>query len=391
MVKYNKIKSPTNLSGFYVAYYGSVMNEHKGIYGISHLLEHLICKGFDDLIEKFESDGITWNAFTNDSEIVFYMTGLDIFVKKWKKIFYERLTTFKITEEQFENEKKVVIEEYKDSFNDQSEWHRQNLLRKLYGYHEAIGLLDDLKNLTLNDCYDFFEFQYRKPTMIIDICKSNNKSLEDFFRGISYDDRVYEQFLTLFDGNYLFEKGNNYKNKTSIINISEIIKDDFPYIDFITKMLGNGLKSPLYQEIREKNGLVYYVHCYQRIMTNISSLVFFETVTSNNNVEKVQELFKMILDNPHKYLTRKRFNIIKKYYKIKFKKENILLHNNGYKYIQQEKFSVENIINEVTYEKIMEIYHKYFDFNKYYKSIDKKEFDGVKLPVLITKPATDIK
>lgn len=368
-------KSKTQLSGFYVAYYGSVMNEHKGIYGISHLMEHLICKGFDNLMEKFEADGISWNAYTTDDHIAFYMTGLDQTVKKWKKTFYERLTKFEITEEVFQNEKKIVIEEYKDSFNDQSEWHRQNLLRKLYGYYEAIGLLEDLKSLTLKDCYDFFELQYRKPTMIIDISKGNNKETEEFFNNIEYDNRDYKGVvIDLNKEGFVFEKGNNYKNKSSIINVSEIITDDFPYIDFITKMLGNGLKSPLYQEMRERYGLVYYVHCYQRLITTNSTLILFETVTSNDNDEKVQKVFKHILDNPKKFMTKKRFNIIKKYYKIKFKKENILIHNNGYKYIQPDKFSVENIIDNITYEKIREVYDKYFNFDKYYHSIDKKEF-----------------
>ena len=41
-MNYKKVKSPTPLSGFYIAYYGSTMNEHKGIYGISHLMEHLV-------------------------------------------------------------------------------------------------------------------------------------------------------------------------------------------------------------------------------------------------------------------------------------------------------------------------------------------------------------
>ena len=86
-MNYKKIKSPTPLSGFYIAYYGSTMNEHKGIYGISHLMEHLICKGIDSLMEDFEREAVNWNAYTSDKEIVFYMTGMNKNVKKWKQIF----------------------------------------------------------------------------------------------------------------------------------------------------------------------------------------------------------------------------------------------------------------------------------------------------------------
>jgi len=373
---YKKIKSPTDLSGFYIAYYGSTMNEHKGIYGISHIMEHLICKGFDDLMKDFEFDGISWNAYTSDNVIVFYMTGLDNYVKKWKKTFYERISNFNITEEQFQNEKKIVLEEYKDSFNEQNECHRQNLLRKLYGYYEAIGLGEDLENLTLDDCYYFFDIQYQKPSMIVDISKGNSKKLDEFFNNISYNNNTYEDVdLEFNDGSYIIEKGNDFKSKTSIINISQIIQEDFPYIKFICRMLGGGLKSPLYQEIRENHGLVYFLNCYQRDITNSSSLIFIETLTSNDNVDKVQELIETILSDPDKYLTRERFDIIKKYYSIKYKKENIMLHNSGYKFIELDKYSIENVLERLTYEKIREIYDKYFDFGLFYKSIDKEEFN----------------
>ena len=378
MNNYKKIKSPTPMSGFYIAYYGSTMNERKGIYGLSHIMEHLVCKGIDTLMEDFERDAVNWNASTGDKEIVFYMTGMDKHIKKWKQTFYEHIQNFNITEDQFQNEKKIVLEEYKDSFNRQSDAHIQNLFRKLYNHYEAIGLLEDLQNLTLKDCQDYFELQYRKPTMIIDISKSVNGKAEDFFNKVECDPRTYENVkLGTLNSNFPFEKGNKYKDKSSIINLSPIIHEDFPYISFINRMLGGGLKSPIYQEIREKNGLVYYFHCYQRELTQNDVVSILQTETSNKNVDKVQELVTKVISNPDKYLTKKRFDIIKKYYKNKYEKENIMLHNNGYKYIEPDKFSLEKILPSLTYDDVRTVYDKHFNFNKWYKSIDKKEFAGL--------------
>ena len=83
------LKSQTDLSGFYVVYEGSTNLEKPGWYGISHLMEHLVCKSFDHLQEDFDKDGIDWNAYTSSNEIVFYLTGLDEKVNKWKKKFVE--------------------------------------------------------------------------------------------------------------------------------------------------------------------------------------------------------------------------------------------------------------------------------------------------------------
>jgi len=375
-MNYKKIKSPTPLSGFYIAYYGSTMNEHKGIYGISHLMEHLICKGIDSLMEDFEREAVNWNAYTSDKEIVFYMTGMNKNVKKWKQIFYEHIQDFNITEEQFQNEKKIVIEEYKDSFNKQSDSHIQNLFRKLYDHYEAIGLLEDLQNLTLQDCKDYFELQYRKPNLIVDISRTTDKKMEEFFNNVEFDGRTYDdkKISMNVNDNFFYERGNKYKDKSSIINLSPVIYDDFPYVEFINRMLGGGLKSPIYREIRETHGLVYYFHCYQRDITNSSTVTILETETSNKNVDKVQELVEKIINNPNEYLTKKRFSITKEYYKNKYKKENIMLHNNGYKFIELEKFSLEKILPTLTHDIIREKYDKYFNFDNFYKSIDKKEF-----------------
>lgn len=375
-MSYKKIKSPIKLSGFYIVYYGSTLNEHKGIYGISHLLEHLVCKGIDSLMEDFERDAVAWNAYTSDKEIVFYMTGMDKHIKKWKKKFYEHIQDFNIKEEVFQTEKKIVIEEYKDSFNSQTNAHMQNLYRKLYDYYEPIGLLEDLENLTLKDCQDFFELQYRKPTMIIDISKSTDKKMEEFFSNIEFDTRDYTDKKLEFNINeeFQYEKGNEYKDKTSIINISPIIHEDFPYIEFINRMLGGGLKSPFYREIREKHGLVYYFWCYQREITNNSVVSLFQTETSNENVDKVQEIVKNILNNPDKYLTKERFDITKEYYENKYDKENILIHSNGYKFFEQPHFSLEKILPTLTYDDVRKVYDKHFDFSKFYQSLDKNEF-----------------
>jgi predicted Zn-dependent peptidase len=48
------------------------------------------------------------------------------------------------------------------------------------------------------------------------------------------------------------------KNKTSIVILSKIINEDFAYVNFINSMLSLGLKSPLYQEVREKRISLLY-------------------------------------------------------------------------------------------------------------------------------------
>lgn len=363
------LKSQINLSGFYVVYEGSTNLEKKGWYGISHLLEHLMCKNFDHLQEDFDKDGIDWNAYTSSNEIVFYLTGLDEKVNKWKNQFMDLLSEFNVTKEQFENERNIVLEEYMDCFNDQTQSHQLNLSRKLFNDYDPIGLKEDLENLKFMDCLNFFELQYAKPSKIINVSK--NKEYKN--RLIDFVERDIVKPISFGNHDVTLEINNDFKDKSSLVMLSPVIEEDFAYVHFINSMLSLGLKSPLYKEVREKKGLVYYIHCYQTRI-NKQGLINIATQTSNKNFDKVVESVKIVLKNPNKFLTKKRFDLVKDFYTVRRQKDEILRYKNVNQWISPEGWSVYDILDKVTLKKIKEVYEKYYQFDKFYISNDKTEF-----------------
>jgi len=362
------LKSQTDLSGFYVVYEGSTNLEKKGWYGISHLMEHLMCKNFDHLQEDFDRDGIEWNAYTSSNEIVFYLTGLEDKVNKWKGEFMDLLGGFNVKKSEFENERNIVLEEYMDSFNEQTQCHVLNLSRKLFGDYDPIGLKEDLENLKFMDCLNYFELQYAKPTKIINVSKKDYKNTT-----LDFAERTIIKPLVYGNHNVPLEINNEWKDKTSIAILSPVINEDFAYIHFINAMLSLGLKSPLYQEIREKRGLVYYVHCYQSRMNN-QGLNSISTQTSNRNFNAVVDAVEGVIKNPKKYLTKDRFNLVKDYYTVRMKKDEILRYKSVNQFINPTGWSVYDILDKITLKKVLEVYDKYYQFDNFYISNDKKEF-----------------
>lgn len=362
------LKSQTDLAGFYVVYEGSTNLEKKGWYGISHAMEHLMCKNFDHLQEEFDRDAIDWNAYTSSNEIVFYLTGLEEKVNKWKREFVDLLSDFNVTKAQFENERKIVLEEYMDSFSDLTGSHMLNLSRKLFNDFDPIGLRQDLENLKFMDCLDFYDLQYAKPTKIINVSKKDYKNNE-----IDFAQRQIVKSTAFGNHKVPLELGNEFKDKTSVVMLSPVIDEDFAYVHFINAMLSLGLKSPLYQEIREKKGLVYYVHCYQSRMHE-QGIVTLATQTSNKNFDAVVEATKKVLTNPKKHLTKDRFNLVKDYYEVRKKKDEILRYKNVNQWINPEGWSVYDILEDIDLKKVMDVYERYFEFDKFYISSDKTEF-----------------
>jgi len=367
------LKNPTELSGFYLVYKGSVLDETVGFRGVSHLGEHLKCKCFDHLLEDLDKSGISWNAYTSDSAVVFYFTGLEERLNLYRNEMVKLMASSNITEEQFENERKIVLEEYKDAFNDQVYHHAANLERKKLNDYNAIGEIGDLKNLTYDNFMKFFEKQYKHPTMIINVSKDFEYDTDIEFAPVTPKMNVPIKFVENKD--YIHQKSNDFKDKTSIIYMSDIVIEDFAAVKFITSMMGYGLKSPLYYELREKRGLVYYVRCSLDDKNDVSGYVNINAITSNDNVKLFMDTLDELLSKPETFLTQERFDIIKDMYYIQFKKRDINRYNNITDCIASPEWNIEYMLDAITLDELKVVYEKYF--TNWYKSVDREEFKDV--------------
>jgi predicted Zn-dependent peptidase len=363
------LKSQTELSGFYVIYEGSTNLEKKGWYGLSHLMEHCVCVTFKHLRDDLERDGIDWNAYTSDNEVCFYFQGLEEYLKKYKYKIFELMSDFNVKKEQFENERKVVIEEYQKYFADQTESHMLNLNRKLFNDYDPIGLRQDLENLKFMDALNFFELQFSKPSKIINVSPKTR-----FDSDVKFAKRKITKKIEM--GPYddvTLEKMPDFGEKSSLIMVSPIAESDFNYITFINAMLSLGLSSPLYTEVREKKGLVYYIRCSQSRKNN-QGITTITTQTSKDNVEAVYDAVRGVLDNPDKFLTQDRFETIRDSYLIKMKKEKINRFANVNRWINPKGWGIKEIIDTITLDKVREVYDNHFKFDDFYLSCDKDEF-----------------
>lgn len=365
------LKSQTDLSGFYIVYEGSTNLERKGIRGISHLMEHLMCKSYEHLEKDLERKGIYSNAYTSNNEVVYYITGLDEQLKDFKQVILDSLVGFIPTEEQFLHEKKIVIEEYMDYFNAQNYAHYLNLNRKLFNDYDPIGSLEDLEAMTYQDMVDYIKTYYLKPSKVINVSKNS-----EFQTELEFNKIVINRNLKRLDkepDDVIYELNNDFADKVSIVAVGPLATDNFAIIHFITYMLSNGLQSPLYQEIREKRGLSYGVSSsIDRV--HDKGIISIGVQTSNENADEVVNTIKLVLDNPDTYLTQERFDIVKESCQITFKKHEINRYNNIGEYLYPQEWNLKSIIDKLTLQDVRNVYDKYFNFNDFYISIDKKDF-----------------
>lgn len=362
----HNLKSQNDFSGFYIIYSGSILNEKPKSFGLSHMCEHLMCKQFEVLYDDFDRFGINWNAFTSNNNIVFHMTGLDEYINKYKGKMLNYLLKFNVTENQFNIEKNIIIQEYIDHFQDQSDAHYTNVMRYYLGHYGPIGKKESLDNLSYNHMIKFYNNYMKKPSMIINVSKYNEFSGYTDFAKYNNDN-----FLPI-DTKITIEKKANF-DKSSIIGYKLITKD-FPYIKFIIAMLNGSLKAPFYEELREKRGLTYGVSTFINAISKNQGILSTSLVTDNDKVDEVLDVYKEILTNPDIYMTEKRFNIMKDYYAILFKKNEINRYSKVGHLMSPYKWNIESILDNITYPDIMTMYEKHFKYNDFRWSVDKKDF-----------------
>lgn len=362
------LKSQTALSGLYLVYKGSINLEKKGWFGITHFLEHLKCKVVDDLQDEFQSNGISHNAYTSDNFVVFYFQGIEKYLAPFRDIIIERFKTFTATEDDVIKEKKIVLEEYLDCFTEQVQTHSINFNRRFYGTYSPIGLKEDIENYTFQDCLDFHALQYEEPDMIINISK-------DFVLAdnvMTFKNRS----LTMktdwkYDANTILEKSISFPEKTSIIWDKKVDLVDLPVLKYITSMLGSGLNSPLYQEVREKRGLVYYIQCYSSRIGDVST-INISTITSDVNVSILNDVVANVLSNRNTHITKERLELIKKGALIAREKKDINRFSNISDILYPEQKIAEDILETLELDQIHYVYDKYFDPNTFVKNTDKE-------------------
>jgi predicted Zn-dependent peptidase len=269
-------------------------DERNDEHGIAHLLEHLLFKNNlenkNNIHLEIDKLGGRLDAFTTREGTYFTLKILRSHFNQGLKLLSDIILRPNFTEKDLELEKKIVLEEirmYKDS---PEEIILDLFIKASYNGHplsrEILGTEKSIINYSLNKIIDFYKREYNPQNMIIAIS----------------GDLPLKKVLDLVEINFSskFNNLNPIKEEYSppIFKPNRIlVEDDFEQIQLLfgtegykpnderkyslhllSLILGGGISSRLFQELREKNGLVYNVET-QGINFKDTSLFAIYTAT----------------------------------------------------------------------------------------------------------------
>ncbi len=155
-------------------------DEPNGKSGIAHFLEHLLFKGTDKLkpgefSQIVAVNGGKENAFTSKNYTGYFQLIHKSKLELIMSLEADRMKNIKLVEDEFENEKTVVLEErYSRVDNNPSALLSEQINAALYMNHPyrkpIIGWEHEIKNLSLDDVTKFYKKYYSPNNAIIVVC-----------------------------------------------------------------------------------------------------------------------------------------------------------------------------------------------------------------------------
>jgi zinc protease len=303
---------------FQVWYKVGSIDEVDGKSGISHLLEHLMFRGSKNypgnvFSKIIQSHGGVDNAFTTKDYTVYFQrlpsSKLDISID----LESDRMENLLLHMEDFQLEKKIVLEERRQRYEDDPE----NLIIeevigtsfKSHPYRRAvIGWTEDIQSITLEDIKEHYKRFYcpdnafiivagdfkkeeiikkiRKKFEKIPACKNKQepkKFLEPKQHG---QKRIVLKKQTHLPMLVMAYKVPAYPNKDSLS------------LEILSSILGTGKSSRLYRTLVNEKGLVVDVKTFNSPLNRDGFLFFI--VASIKDKEKVDEVEKIIKEEIEK-------------------------------------------------------------------------------------------
>ena len=284
--------------------------ETKDINGISHFLEHMMFKGTAkrpdklQIARELEGIGADFNAFTGKEYTGYYAKASASKLDTISDVVFDIFLNSRLAAEDIDVERGVIIEEI-NMYRDLPQRYVGELFEKLlYGDQPAgwdiAGEKEVITSLQRKQFVDYFNTHYIASNTIVAVAGNIDpdevkKKTEDYFKNIRQTDKVSK--LAVVEAQSSPQALVHYKKTDQshfIIGFRgyDMFNEKKHAADVLALILGGGMSSRLFQEVRDKRGLAYYVNAGQDNYTD--SGIFAASAGVNN--DKADDAIKVIVE-----------------------------------------------------------------------------------------------
>lgn len=284
--------------------------EHKRENGLSHILEHMAFKGTKtrnakQIAEAFEDIGGQFNAYTSVEQTVYYARVMTEHMPQAVELLADILQYSVFDPEELKREQQVIVQEiamhqdtpedYIGDIFDAAAFPDQAMGRSILGEPEQV------LGYTRDDVMHYMQSHYRAPRMVIS--GAGSLSHESFLGTVQQHFKLPDAAATVTPEPARYAGGTAHLHKD--IEQTHLLlgypayplgHPDFYAAQLLAVILGGGMSSRLFQEIREKRGLAYQVSAYISAYSD-HGMLLMSSASTPDHAQEIPALMRHELES----------------------------------------------------------------------------------------------
>jgi len=266
-------RQSVNLSVFIRA--GS-LHEARRLNGISHVVEHMAFKGTHTRdCQRINLDaellGAEVNAHTDKDHTAFHIDGMAADLPAFVAQLADIVLNSTFPESELERERQVILHEFAEFDEDPSDTAFRLFDRACYGLHPAgqpvIGNRANLKRITRADLLTYVAQRYIANQVVVAVAgpvdpEAFTRQVETHFSAMP-GGAAPALLEPAWVGGLKLRRMANSSQCHSVVGYAAPPLHDAAHLPWMVAaaLLGEGMSSPLLDQIRERRGLAYYTAC----------------------------------------------------------------------------------------------------------------------------------
>ncbi|HEX6763521.1 MAG TPA: pitrilysin family protein [Gaiellaceae bacterium] len=265
--------------------------EHAGNRGIAHFAEHMFFKGTErrptakDIALEVDRFGGEFNAFTSKEYTGYYIRCAGEQRDQALDVLVDMIRNSRFDAEELEREKGVIVEEMNMYFDTPRDYVSSIYDELLFGDNplgwETLGTKETVTGATRDTFLDYISSWYRPARMVVGVAGMTGDALiprlEELLGDIAQADtgtpapaaveRSVEPSVRIH------MKDSDQANVCLGVPSYPLGHPDRYALQLLGTVLGTGMSSRLFLEVRERRGLAYYVYALNSSFTDAGTLV----------------------------------------------------------------------------------------------------------------------
>ncbi|MBC7644885.1 MAG: insulinase family protein [Thermoleophilia bacterium] len=283
--------------------------------GIAHFAEHMFFKGTDkrptarDISQEIDGIGGEFNAFTGKEYTGYYVKCAAEHLELAVDVLADQMLGSKFDGEEIDREKGVILEEM-NMYRDTPMRYVGNIYDDLlYGNQplgwDIVGTEDVIRGANRELFTSFLDRWYTGNRCVIglggrvsDGAKDLTRELFSNMRQPNEGTRVDAKWEQTSPQVKLFNKESEQAHLVIGLRAPGVLSEDKQAISVFNAILGGGMSSRLFVEIRERLGLCYYVRSFHDAYTDTGSFA----VSAGLDTGRIDMAITAIIDEMWKFL-----------------------------------------------------------------------------------------